>query len=187
MLSEHDPARVWSFLNSRYGVQKYHGSFQLLATKHLPKNCRITFRAAMAVSPTNKQGKPTYYFEVRVNWDKLMAIDQHPSFALVFCMLFSLSKFRNPLNVIFNCLGDIGCVNLVSRVKHISFAGWKQILVGGQPSILKKNIVAHDVFFPPHHVQLSIVFLQFDPPTYACWFMLTHSTTSRYIYTSNIF
>ncbi|CAL1154723.1 unnamed protein product [Cladocopium goreaui] len=30
----------------------------------------------MAVSPTNKQGKPTYYFEVRVNWDKLMAIDQ---------------------------------------------------------------------------------------------------------------
>ncbi|CAL1151549.1 unnamed protein product [Cladocopium goreaui] len=30
----------------------------------------------MAVSPTNKQGKTTYYFEVRVNWDKLMAIDQ---------------------------------------------------------------------------------------------------------------
>jgi hypothetical protein len=47
----------------------------------------------MAVSPTKKQGKTTYYFEVRVNWDKLMAIDQHPSFALVFCMLFSLSNF----------------------------------------------------------------------------------------------
>eukprot|EP00435_Cladocopium_sp_Y103_P039233 s2091_g10.t1 len=31
--------------------------------------------AAMAVSPT-KKGKTTYYFEVRVNWDKLMAIDQ---------------------------------------------------------------------------------------------------------------
>lgn len=30
----------------------------------------------MAVSPNKKQGKNTYYFEVRVNLDKLMAIDQ---------------------------------------------------------------------------------------------------------------
>ncbi|CAL1171868.1 unnamed protein product [Cladocopium goreaui] len=30
----------------------------------------------MAVSPTKKHGKTTYYFEVRVNLDKLMAIDQ---------------------------------------------------------------------------------------------------------------
>ena len=156
MLSAHDPAWVWSFLKySRYSVKRYHGSFQLLATKHLPKNCRITFRAAMAVSPTNKQGKTTYYFEVRVNWDKLMAIDQHPSFALVFCMLFSLSNFGIHW-MSFNCLGDIGCANLVSRV-NLQFC--------------KKQHCCSRCFFPsscPVFHRFSTIW----PPTYACWFML---------------
>ena len=130
--------------------------------------------------PTSRAKPPT---TLRSEWIGISWWPSISTLALLWCFVCCFHWANSESTECdFNCLGDIGCVNLVSRVKHISFAGWKQFLVGGQPSILKKNIVVHDVF-SPHHVQLSIVFLQFDPP-HLCLLVYVNPVnyTSRYIY-----
>ena len=57
----------------------------------------------------------------------------------------------------FNCLGDIGCANLVSRV-NLQFC--------------KKTALLLTMFFPLIMSSFPSFFYNLTPPTYACWFML---------------